>query len=512
MAEASGHSRGAAVFVLALATTASGPAAALWTVTPEITVRETYTDNVFVGSPSATSDFVTQVTPSIGVSGTSPRLKGTFRYSPTALFYAQNPSQDYIANNLFAQGTLTAVERFFFVDVNGSVTQNFVTPFAPQPGDLVNITPNRSETRTLGLSPYIRSQFGRAFSYEVRNRNIWTRNTTNFLADAHTSGWSATAASIGTEATRLGWALDYDQSDISYGQLAARPDLESKLFRARLLAQATPELLINLNAGREENNYVLQQEKSYYIRGYGAVWRPGPRTTAEAQYESRYFGPYRLFRLNHRTRATAWNVSYSRDASSYQQQLLTLPPGNTAALLDQIFAARISDPVQRQAAVEQFMRSSGTPPFLANPLAFYTQQIFVHESLEASVGVLGLRNSVTFTAFASKSSTLPDALALSLPDNFAIGRTVKQKGFAVNATHQLAPFTTLGASARRTFAYEEERLLSDTRNDFYTVTLNHTVSPKTSTFAGLSYTRFVSALSTPSNNARSAFVGLNHRF
>src|SRR4051812_21081939 len=145
MAEASGKVRGAAVLVFAVAVTASGPAAARWTVTKDISVRETYTDNVFVGSAAPTSDYVTQVTPGIAVEGTSPRLKGIFRYNPTALFYANNPNQNYIANNLFGQGTLTGLERFFFVDMNASITQSFITPFAAQPGDLANITPNRSE-------------------------------------------------------------------------------------------------------------------------------------------------------------------------------------------------------------------------------------------------------------------------------------------------------------------------------------------------------------------------------
>src|SRR4051812_47991771 len=120
MAEARGKRRGAAVLVFAVAVTASGAAGARWTVTKDISLRETYTDNVFVGSPTSTSDFITQVTPGIGIEGTSPRVQGKFRYSPTALFYANNPSQNYVANNLFAQGRLTALERFLFVDVNGS--------------------------------------------------------------------------------------------------------------------------------------------------------------------------------------------------------------------------------------------------------------------------------------------------------------------------------------------------------------------------------------------------------
>src|SRR4051812_45974701 len=100
MAEASGKPWGATVAVFAVAITSSAPAAARWTVTPDITVRETYTDNVFIGGFAgnpASSDFATQVTPGIAIEGTSPRLRGTFRFNPTAILYARNPSQDYVA-------------------------------------------------------------------------------------------------------------------------------------------------------------------------------------------------------------------------------------------------------------------------------------------------------------------------------------------------------------------------------------------------------------------------------
>jgi len=513
MAEASAQRAGAAVLLLALALNAD-QAAATWTVTPDVTVRETYTNNVFFAGSTPISDFATQVTPGIRIDGSGPRFSATFRYNPTALFYARNPSQDYIANNLFTQGTLSAVERFFFVDFNGAIAQSFITPFAATPADLVNITPNRVENRSLGVSPYIRSQLGQYFTYELRNRNLWTHPTNNALADVHTQAWNANVTSAANQTTLLGWGLDYDQSRTSYGTLASRPPYESKIFRARLFAQPTGELRLNADVGREENNYSgdQQQQLSYYVRGVGAVWKPGPRTTAEAQYESRYFGPYRLLRFDHRTRLTAWNLTYSRDASNFQQQLLTLPPGNTAAALNQIFAARIADPLQRQAAVDQFRSSSGTPAFLTNPLSFYTQQIFLHEIVEGTGGMIGKRSSLLFTGFASKSTQITNGVGVDVPEAFVPGRVIDQVGGGVSATHQLTAFATLGATARRTFARQEGNPLGDSRNDFFTLNLTHTVSPKTSTFAGLSYTRFITDIPSPNDRARSAFVGLTHRF
>lgn len=486
----------------------SNPVAAKWTVSTDISLRETYTDNTTLSASTRQSDLITQITPSIRLDGSGARFKASLNYSPSAIFYARNSSADRIANSLNAFGTLEALEKFFFVDVNGVINQGYVSPLGAQPADITTISSNRVETRTYGISPYVKGQAGNAFSYELRNRNTWTNSNNSALADVHVTQWTGRAAS---PIVLFGWALEYDQNGIAYTSLD-RPGYDSRLYRGRLFFKPDVDLRLSASAGREENNYVLQEKRSYYIRGAGALWKPGPRTTAELEYEKRYFGPYRLARLDHRTRLTAWTLTYSRNASNYQQELLRLPPGNTAALLDAIFAARIPDPVERQAAVEQFMRTTGSPAFLSAPLAFYTQQIFLQERLEASVAIVGKRNSVIFTAFRTASSALSSGVDTVLPDAFTPGNRITQRGFGVNTSHQITPLTTLGAGARRTLARQEPSTL-DARNDYFTLSLTRTLSPKTTSFAGLSYSAFGSGPGASNySNARSAFVGLNHRF
>ena len=487
---------------------AANAADAKWVVSPEIGLRELYSDNPTLATTDRRSDLITQITPAIRVDGSGARFKASLSYAPSAIFYAHHSSEDRVANNLQAFGTLEAAEKFLFVDVNGNISQGSISPLGAQPADITTISPNRVEARTYGVSPYVRGQAGSAFSYELRNRNTWTSTNSNALANVHATQWAGHATS---PVSRFGWALEYDQSQISYTNLD-RPDYSSKLYRGRLYFQPDVDLRLSASAGREENNYALQRQQSYYIRGVGALWKPGPRTTAELETEHRYFGPSRLARLEHRTRLTAWTLAYSRNGSNYQQELLRLPAGNTAALLDAIFAARIADPVERQAAVEQFMRASGTPAFLSNPLAFYTQQIFLQERLEASVAIVGKRNSVIFTGFRSETTSL-SSVGSVVSDAFATGSRFTQRGFGVNASRQLTAFTTLGVSARRTLARQEEPASGDTRNDYLSLSLTQTLSPKTTTFAGLSYTRFDSSpAGSAYGNARSAFVGLTHRF
>jgi uncharacterized protein (PEP-CTERM system associated) len=485
--------------------------AANWTVRPEITLRETYTDNVFIGVGTPRSDWVTEVTPAIRIDGRSPRLTANLSYAPSAVFYARNNEFNDVINNLDAFGKLEAVENYFFVEAAARINQTFVTPFAPQPGDITLVSPNRLETRTLSFSPYVRHE-GSDLAYELRNANTWTNSDSDSLGKFRTDRWTG---HVGAPVRRFGWRLEFDHTDISYyDSIVERPEDKSRLYRGRLYYQPDPAWRLSASAGSEENNYVLQQMQQTDIYGATIAWRPSARTSADIEYEKRFFGPSRLVRLNHRTALSSWTVRYSRNTSTYQEEVLRLPPGNTTALLDSIFTARIPDPEQRRTAVEQFMFANGTPAFLANSLAFYTQRVYLREGVDASVAFLGKRNSITFTAFAAESSDISvDVLGL-LPDAIQRARKLKQRGFGASGQHSLTPSTSIVASGSRIFALQEQPAELESRNDYFNLSLNHSISPKTIVFTGVSVTRFDTEdpLVPRNQDATSAFVGLNHRF
>ena len=495
--------------VAPLVFTAANTTAANWTVVPEISVRETYTDNVFLSEP-LTHDFITQVTPGIRIDGRGPRLAATLSYRPSALFYARQSDFNDVVNDLSAFGRLEAIERLFFVEAAASITQSFITPFAPQPGEVFTITRNRFESRTASVSPYLRGQLGGSVDYELRSRHLWTHTDTAALSDFYTRQWFGRLAG---PVRRFGWAVEFDDTVTAYEGFTQQPDQASRLYRGRLFFQPDPGWRFFVSGGREANNFVLQEWRRETIYGAGLYWRPGPRTSADVEFEHRFFGPYRLARFNHRDRLTAWSASYSRDTSNFQTEVLRLPPGNTASLLDAVFAARIPDPNERRAAVDQFVRATGAPDSLAASRAFYTERIYLREGVDASFAILGVRNSVTFTAFYTENTELFPDVALIFPDPFVLGDRFTQQGFGARADHRLTPFATLGASVTRTYTRREELAGRDARDDYVTVTLTHSVSPNTTTFAGVSITRFESEEAGLANpDANSVFIGLTHRF
>jgi uncharacterized protein (PEP-CTERM system associated) len=482
-----------------------------WAVQPSITLRETYTDNAFPDSTEARSDFITQVTPAIRIEGRTPRLTANFNYAPTALFFAQNREANDVVNNLSAYANLEAVERFFFVEGSGYVAQTYVSPFAPRPADITNTTQNRVETRTATLSPYVRHE-GRDLVYELRNRNTWTTSNQPSLGNFRTQQWTGRVAG---PVRTFGWALEFDDTSVShYDALVNRPDDKARLYRGRLYWQPDAAWRLSASAGSEENNYILQETQRTTIYGAAIAWRPSTRTTADLEYENRFFGPYRLARFTHRTRLTAWNVSYTRNYSTYQQEILRLAPGDTTALLDAAFAGRFPDTDQRRAAVEQFQRASGTPEFLSNSIAFYTQTVFLNEIVDASFAIIGARNSITFTAYAGEISQISaDALGI-LPDALLLASVIRQRGFATYVDHKLTPSTTIGARAMRVYSDQVQPVSFPSRNDYFNLLLTYTATPKTTLFTGVAISKFDTdnPLFNPNWDSNSVFVGLNHRF
>jgi putative beta-barrel porin BBP2 len=73
--------------------------AGVWTVTPSLAVGEKYTDNVFGTAHDRQSDFITQITPGLGLSYETAPFRLSLGYSATAEIYADNSDLDNFGDN-----------------------------------------------------------------------------------------------------------------------------------------------------------------------------------------------------------------------------------------------------------------------------------------------------------------------------------------------------------------------------------------------------------------------------
>jgi uncharacterized protein (PEP-CTERM system associated) len=167
--------------------------------------------------------------------------------------------------------------------------------------------------------------------------------------------------------------------------------------------------------------------------------------------------------------------------------------------------------VQRQQEVQRIMNTLGLPATLTAPLSFYTQQVYVSEQVQASVGLLGARNVVTFTVFAGNSEQVPATSNVTIQDAFATTSKINQRGAAANWSHRLTPLSTLSFLASWVQSEAAAPSTSESTTTLFSLNLNRTLSPKTFGGLGLRYTIFDSNVSNDYRET-AVFGTINHTF
>lgn len=489
-----------------VALTAAPADAQEWRFTPSLGFEETLTNNVKL-QPSATreGDFVTQITPGFRVSEQGARSSLTGDVALPILIYARTGSENNEIRPLVnLTGTYELAEKFLYIEGNVSITRQFLTPFGAQPTTFSSATDNAYRSEIYRLTPYIKGVAAGDVSYELRDNNVWAKGSANSIDNSYSN---EVIGSLRRDPKPFGWGVDYDRTDTKF---SSQDPLLTELARLRGLYQPDPELELSASVGYERNDYLLTQSDNA-IYGASVRWRPSDRTSLDAGYEHRFFGASYNFAFNHRRPLSVWSLSASRNITSYPQQLASLPGGiDVASALNALFSGRVSDPAARETIVNQYILDRGLPPVLTGPVTLYTQQVTLQEILQASVGLLGARNSVFFGLFRQRNepinangNILPPDLATLFNDNTQIGGNVVW-------SYSFTGLTSLTASVDASKSTGNSQP-GTTRQGSARLSLNTSLSPLTSLYAGIRYQVLRSDV-TFSYNEAAIFVGVNHQF
>jgi uncharacterized protein (PEP-CTERM system associated) len=306
----------------------------------------------------------------------------------------------------------------------------------------------------------------------------------------------------------LGWGLEFDRVDTKFTR---QDPFLTQIARARALWRPDPQWELSATGGYEDNQYPFE-DFAGATYGVGGRWHPNELTSVEGRWEHRFFGASYLVSFDHRRPLSVWSFRASRDITSYPQQLANLGAGGDVnSLLNTLFASRLPDPVARQTFVDQFIRQRGLPPTLGGPISLFSQQITLQESLEASLGLLGARNSVLMRAFRLRSEPIGGEAGIAFAGVLASQIDNTQTGVNAVWTHLLTPLYTLGTTAAwaRTVANDVsgERSTQGTLQ----VVISARLSLLTSAYVGARYQRITSNFQDLIQES-AAFVGINHIF
>jgi len=370
-----------------------------WTVVPELSVKEVFTDNLFLTASDEEQDFVTELTPRINIYGNAKRASVRVNYAPRGLLYANNGDENTLFHQLFSAGVCELVRQLVFIDGSATITQQNLTntgrgvftnfgpgTFLGGVGDNISVTGERTTVTTYRLSPYLVHRLGDwadaelRFGYDDVSRSDEdepvddSRGTTDSTSQTYYAKIES-----GSRFNELPWRATFDRRDIDY------ENADSTTFQ-QLLGTVwfvySPELSPVGSLGYEDNSFQSAgDEVSGIIWDIGVRWTPSGRTTLEATYGRRFFGDRYFFNLSHESRRTRWHITYDEVPYTARQ-----------AQIDEADAARggaipIIDPV------------TGLPTVSGAGIPRLSDEVYVQRRLSGGVVLEAGRNDFDILVF-----------------------------------------------------------------------------------------------------------------
>lgn len=407
---------------LAAGLCAAFPAHAAWDFSPIANARATYSDNVTLqADENARGGFIGQLSPGFELSNRSQRfdfklnyMYNLYEYSGKRQSGAQRHSQD-----LDSALKSRLVEELLYLDANAAVHQQALSAFGPQSSGNGYISNNQNEVRTYRISPYLVHRFGAFANGELR----YTRDSvsTDHIGMRRSDGNTiSTKVASGPSFRRFGWDVSlaravYDEELPVSGGGERFQTTSSKNANVGLRYVATPQLNVGVFGGYDAYDYSsLGGAQSGTAYGANVAWQPSARTSIEASAGHRFYGPSYSLNLQHRSRGTVWNVLYSDAVSTTRSQFLLPQAIDTAAMLDRLFRAQISDPALRAAAVQAYIQQAGLPASLATSVNFLSNRYSLFKQLNASVAWQLSRTTTTVSVYRNKRQMLSSQQADSV--------------------------------------------------------------------------------------------------
>lgn len=434
---------------LAALLAASPGQAADWVFTPIVTLRETYSDNL--GSqpdPLAQGGFVTDTAAGLSVVHDSRRLKLNASAEVRRYFYQKDdiPNLRNGDRRYSAGARSMLVDDLLYLDASASGSRQLVSPFGPLTTNTYSAA-NSTDVRSWSISPYLVYRFGTFASMTARiARDSVTSGLRGTFGDTLSTTRSLDLAN-GPRYTDFGWGLSYTHQDLE-SNLSGDVMTENTLLSLR--RRITRQLALTSTLGYDKYEYPAINQRTGgpgYTAGF--IWTPSSRTSVDLSLGHRFFGKTGSLNASHRTRNSTWSLTYSDGVTTTRSQFLLPATVDTAGLLDRLFATSYPDPVERGAAVRDYIAATGLPPSLANNLNYLTNRFVRNKRLQGTVVMRGARSSLSMSIFKDQRQ----ALSLQESDSPLLGSqqsnlydNTRQRGANVNATYRLSSVTGAHAS------------------------------------------------------------------
>lgn len=419
---------------------------AFWKLVPTIDLSETYSDNVRLFSAGKEeSATITQISPGLTITANGQRLKLNLNYVMQNSYYSGVTNESKTNHLLHANTNLAFVQNLLFVDGIASRVQRNLTPFGQVTENNLNLTDNRVEVRTYGISPYLRKNFNNNFTGELRysydSVTSDAKSSVNTNSNADTVHFTL---KNGTAFKTINWGLSYDRQETHFEKNAS---LETDMTTLNFDYYLSRSFRLTSTAGHEKNSHVsLGGKPPGYFSTIGFAWVPNQRTSFIFNAGERFYGKTYALTFNQRARMSVWSLGYNENVTTTRGQFLLPATDDTSAFLNRLWETTIPDATSRQQTVDNFIRDSSLPVSLSQPVNTFTSQVFLQKNLQGSIGLTGVKNTIVLNMF----NTLRDPLSTGGLDvilNPSLLRKVRQTGVNALWNWQFSPRTNASLNA-----------------------------------------------------------------
>jgi len=360
---------------------------------------------------------VLRVAPTFRLSREGGRAVANINYNPTVAIGTGDTNPKFLTHGLFANGRLEAVENRFFIGADARAGLNGANSSA-ETVDAINFnSADGQQSYSFGITPEYRQPLNRYATFVSNNRFDWVTYSGNDDGDGSNGSRGQTLnASIlsGRHFSAFNWSLNATQRKTFYN--SDEEDDTRTNYSADTGYRFGPRWAVNGSVGYEDNDITTDRDDTSGMTwDVGARWTPNPRTSVNASYGDRYFGPRYSGGISHRSKRTRLSADFSRDVTNRRQQ----------QLVDSFFflADSNGDPI---------LDPDGNPIIANVPNLEDTDEDFINTRLRGIMTITGRRTSVTITGDIANRD-----YEVSPRDEDSYGLTVSARrdlGSSINAT------------------------------------------------------------------------------
>lgn len=434
-------------------------------VSPGLTLEASVL-NISARAAGNGTEYLVRASPSLTMAHRGGRLQGTLIYSgalSTRRGIDDREDSEYL-NSLSANYLLEVIDGIGFVEARASITQQTISSVGTPVGFL-ETSANRTEVRSVSLSPYLRGPLSTVAEYELRAGATVTRGGRDTASDSDIyQGLFALRSP--RRATVFGWGLTGSRQRVKF-LVSAAPTISDRI-NAELSFQPDIDWRFTVNGGVERTDVIGALSQEYENYGVGVQWTPSARTTMAAQAEERYFGRAYRATIAHSLSRSTFRFTSSRDINIGSG---ALAQGQAITLYELYFAqyaSLVPDPVQRDQFVLALIAATGRD-----------RNEVVSGGLFGNSGVaLERRNDLIWTWAGPRLTMNASAYAVNTGrvDTGSVNPAsrndnTRQRGYAGGLGWRLTPLTTVNASGSRTMSKDTVTLV---RSDLKSLTFGLT--------------------------------------